>query len=147
MYNFFMSTIQEEIEAIINKETKAWNNKDVKLLLSIFHPDMVWVWPKKNTLHNPIEWELPLGRFNYKRWEQIYSDMFKKYKLIRNIRKIVDIKISKECDGAFAVVDVDTLWEDNNGNQNHWLGRAGKTYTKINNEWKMISHTGLLIYK
>ena len=35
-----MSTINE-IEDIINRETKVWNEKDVNLLLSIFHQDMV----------------------------------------------------------------------------------------------------------
>lgn len=138
--------IFDEIKEIVDRETKAWNTKDVDLLLSIFHPDMVWVWPKKNNNHNPIDWELPLGKFDYSRWRTIYSEMFNKNKLLKNERKIVEIKISKEGDGAFAVMDVDTLWEDKNGKQMHWLGRAGKIYVRVNNEWKLISHTGLLLY-
>jgi hypothetical protein len=29
------------IKEIIERETKAWNNKDVELLMTIFHHDMV----------------------------------------------------------------------------------------------------------
>ncbi len=54
--------------------------------------------------------------------------------------------ISKEGDGAFAVVDVDTLWRNIEGNDFHWIGRACKVYTKVDGEWKMIMHTGLLDY-
>lgn len=135
-----------EIEEIINRETKAWQTKDIDLLLSIFHPDMVWVWPKNNNSHNPIDWNLPMGRFNYDRWKKIYEEMFKRNKIIKNERKIIDIKISKESDGAFAVVDVDTVWVDESGKKNIWFGRAGKTYTKVNGEWKLIAHHGLLKY-
>lgn len=138
--------VGEEIVEIINRETKAWDTKNVELLLSIFHLDMVWVWAKKNTLHNPVDWEMPMGKFDYKRWKNYYSEMFSEYELIRNNRKIVDIKITNQKDGAFAVVDVDTLWQDKDGKQMHWLGRAGKAYTKTNKGWKLISHFGLLVY-
>lgn len=141
-----MDKVKEDIVEIINRETKAWDTKDVDLLLSIFHPNMVWVWPKKNNAYDPIDWELPLGKFNYERWKGIYSKMFSKYKLIRNDRKIIDIKITKEGDGAFAIVNVDTLWEAEDGKKIHWLGRAGKTYVKEGIDWKMISHFGLLLY-
>jgi hypothetical protein len=32
---------KKEIEEIVNRETVAWDTKDVKLLLSLFHSDMV----------------------------------------------------------------------------------------------------------
>jgi hypothetical protein len=54
--------------------------------------------------------------------------------------------ISEEKDGAFAVVDIDTLWIDKNSNKNHWKGRVCKVYSKIGNEWKMTMHTGVLNY-
>jgi ketosteroid isomerase-like protein len=54
--------------------------------------------------------------------------------------------LSEERDGAFAVVDIDTLWRDQAGRDFHWLGRAGKGYTKVDGEWKLIMHTGLLQY-
>lgn len=59
------------------------------------------------------------------------------------IRKI---EISREDDGAFAVVDIDTLWIDKAGYQNHWKGRVCKVYTKVGDEWKMTIHTGVLDY-
>ena len=49
-------------------------------------------------------------------------------------------------DGAFAVVDIDTLWIDKQGNKNQWEGRTCKLNTKVNNEWKMIAQTGVLKY-
>ncbi len=141
-----MSTTVEEITEIINRETTAWDTGDVDLLLSIFHSDMVWIWPKDNTSHNPIDWELPLGKFNYDRWTKVYTKLFNENKILKNDRKIIDIKISKEGDGAFAVVDVNTVWVDGTGNETNWLGLAGKTYSKVNGEWKMVAHYGLLKY-
>ena len=35
-------TLREQIEEIVNRETRAWDSQDVNLLLSVFHPDMVW---------------------------------------------------------------------------------------------------------
>jgi len=51
-----------------------------------------------------------------------------------------------DADGALAVVDVDTLWRDRAGRDFPWKGRAGKVYTKVGGEWKLIMHTGLLDY-
>ena len=48
----------KEIEEIVNRETKAWDTKDVDLLMTIFHPDMVWPWPKTPQSHDPIDWIL-----------------------------------------------------------------------------------------
>lgn len=141
-----MDTLKQEIIEIVNRETKAWDTKDVELLLSIFHPDMVWVWPNDNNSQNPIDWKLPLGKFNFERWEEVYKKMFSENEIVKNERKIVDIKISKEGDGAFAVVDVDTIWRNKSGIQIHWFGRAGKTYSKVNGNWKLIAHNGLLKY-
>jgi ketosteroid isomerase-like protein len=81
-----------------------------------------------------------------KRWRKGWAELFASHRLVHNIRKIRKIVISKEGDGAFAVVDVDTLWSRiSDGKDFHWHGRACKVYTKINDgQWKMISHTGLL---
>ena len=65
---------------------------------------------------------------------------------MHNHRNTLRIELSAEKDGALAVVDVDTLWRDREGNDFHWLGRAGKIYTKVGDEWKMICQTGLLDY-
>ena len=50
-----MSDEEIEIVEIVNRETKAWNNQDVDLLISIFHPDMVWPWPRASQSHDPID--------------------------------------------------------------------------------------------
>ena len=47
-------TAIKAIEQIVNKETSAWNNKDVEMLLSLFHPDMVWPWPKHPYAHDQV---------------------------------------------------------------------------------------------
>jgi hypothetical protein len=43
-------------------------------------------------------------------------------------------------------VDIDTLWEAQDGSQMHWLGRVCKVYAKVGAEWKMTMHTGVLEY-
>ena len=50
------------IQEIIDRETRAWNTKDVALLLSVFHPDMVWPWPATYTSIDPVDWHLVVGR-------------------------------------------------------------------------------------
>jgi hypothetical protein len=61
------------IQEIIDRETRAWNTKDVPLLLTVFHPDMVWAWPATYTSYDPIDWRLPLGKFDAARWGAIYE--------------------------------------------------------------------------
>ena len=139
--------MEEEIIEIINRETRAWDTQNVELFLSIFHHDMVWPWPPSNLDHDPITWDLFLGKFNYERWKTIYINFFNENRLIHNNRKIEKIILSKENDGAFAVVDIDTLWENKKLKSNlHWMGRVSKTYAKVNNEWRLIMHTGVLKY-
>jgi len=142
-----MSNPEKEIEEIVNRETHAWDTQDVDLLMTILHPDMVWPWPKDNKAHDPMDWVIDWGRFNYDRWKKGWQDLFDSHKLVQNKREIKLIKVSKEQDGAFAVVDIDTLWIDKVGNRNQWKGRVCKIYTKMStNEWKMIMQTGVLEY-
>jgi ketosteroid isomerase-like protein len=138
--------IKNEIEEIINRETKAWDTKDVDLLMTIFHPDMVWPWPKTPQSHDPMDWVLEWGRYNYDRWRDGWLELFNTHQLTHNVREIKKIEISKQGDGAFAVVDIDTLWVNTNGNKNHWKGRVCKVYTKVEDGWKLIMHTGVLEY-
>ncbi len=137
-----------QIREIVNRETQAWTDKDVEKLLSIFHPDMVWPWPKSPNSHDPNEWVFGMGRFDHQKWKKIYSDLFQSHRLIHNVREILKIVISDEGDGAFAVVDVDTAWHNINTKEDfHWRGRACKIYTKMpDDNWKLIAHTGLLDY-
>ena len=137
---------EKEIIEMVNKETKAWDTQDINLLLSIFHPDMVWPWPKTSTSHDPIDWVMILGRFNKEKWAKGWQDLFDSHILVHNKREIQKIEISEEKDGAFAVVDIDTLWLDKNNIENHWKGRVCKVYSKIGNKWKITMHTGALEY-
>ena len=50
-------------------------------------------------------------------------------------------------DGAFAIIDVDTLWSTNHGEELHWFGRVCKTYTLKDMQWKMISQVGPIQYQ
>ncbi len=136
-----------EIEEIVNRETRAWDTQDVDLLLTIFHPDMVWPWPPDSVSHDPADWVLAQGRFHREKWRQGWADLFATHELVHNRRSIVRIAVSAEGDGAFAVVDVDTLWRRRSDERDsHWLGRACKIYSRVAGEWKMIGHTGLLDY-
>ena len=141
-----MTNEELEIFEIVNRETMAWDAKDVDLLLSVFHPDMVWPWPRTPKSHDPMDWEMILGRFNKMRWSKGWQDLFNSHRLAHNKRKIKKIVISNEKDGAMAVVDIDTLWIDKDNNQNHWKGRVCKVYARIGDQWKMTMHTGVLEY-
>lgn len=141
-----MNNSRNEIEEIINRETRAWDRQDVELLMTIFHPDMVWPWPKNPQAHDPMEWIITWGRYDYDRWKKGWLELFNTHKLVHNKREIKKVSVSKEEDGAFAVVDIDTLWIDDKGKENHWKGRVCKVYTKCNDEWKLIMHTGVLDY-
>jgi len=135
-----------EIKEIVDRETRAWDTQDTSLLLTVFHPDMVWPWPASSTSHDPANWEMVMGKFNRQRWGKSWQDLFDTHRLVHNIREIKKIVVSEEKDGAFAVVDIDTLWIDTHGRPNHWKGRDCKVYSKVNDEWKMTMHTGVLEY-
>lgn len=141
-----MKAVEKEIEKMVNKETQAWNDKNVEVLLSLFHPDMVWPWPPTSNSHNPAEWVITQGRFDYERWRKGWQDLFDTHTLIHNIRTIDTIKVSEQGDGAFAVVDIDTLWRDSSGKDFHWKGRVCKVYSWVGEEWKITMHTGALEY-
>jgi ketosteroid isomerase-like protein len=135
------------IQEIVDRETRAWDTKDVPLLLSVFHPDMVWAWPASYTSYDPVEWRLVLGKFDATRWGFVYEQLFRTRTLIHNRRETVRIEVSAEGDGAFAVVDIDTLWlDDGTGVEDRWLGRTCKLYALVNGEWKMTAQVGALQY-
>jgi ketosteroid isomerase-like protein len=141
-----MQAAASEIQAMIDRETAAWNAQDADALVDLFHPDMVWPWPPDALAHDPATWVFPYGRYDRNRWRAKWQSLFDTHTLVHNRRSTVQITMSAEGDGAFAVVDVDTLWRDQNGRDVRWLGRAGKGYTKVGDEWKLILHTGLLLY-
>jgi ketosteroid isomerase-like protein len=141
-----MTREESEITEIVNRETLAWDTRDADLLISVFHPDMVWPWPRTTLSHDPMDWIMVLGRFNRDRWRKGWQDLFDTHELVHNKREIKKILVSEENDGAFAVVDIDTLWIDKENNENRWKGRVCKVYSKIGTEWKMTMHTGVLLY-
>jgi ketosteroid isomerase-like protein len=141
-----MNDTRKQIEEIVHRETRAWDTQDVDLLMTIFHPDMVWPWPRTPQSHDPMDWVIVWGRYDSERWKSGWQELFDTHRLAHNHRVIKKIEVSAEGDGAFAVVDIDTLWIDRDGKRNHWLGRVCKVYSKIDSEWKMTMHTGVLDY-
>ena len=138
---------EDEIREIVGRETRAWDTKDAVLLLTVFHPDMVWSWPPDADAHDPAGWVFVMGRYDYERWRQSWQTLFDTHELVHNVREIEKIVVTEEGDGALAVVDVDTLWRDREGRDFPWKGRACKVYSKTGGEWKMTMHTGLLYYE
>ena len=142
-----MTTVEEQIQEMVDRETRAWNAQNAEALVEIFHPDMVWPWPQHPHDHDPVGWIFPQGRYNRDRWKRAWSQLFTDHALVHNVRTTVRIVVSPEGDGAFAVVDVDTLWKHRTtGQRFHWKGRACKGYTWVAGQWRLIFHTGLLDY-
>jgi ketosteroid isomerase-like protein len=141
-----MSDLYHQIEALVNQETRAWDTQDVSLLLDLFHPDMVWPWPRTPMSHDPVDWVLEFGRYDRERWGRAWQSLFDTHTLVLNRRVIVKIAVSDLGDGAFAVVDIDTLWRDDQNQEQHWQGRVCKVYAKVGDGWKMTMHTGVLDY-
>lgn len=141
-----MNDVEAQIREMVDRETRAWNKQDAEALVDLFHPDMVWPWPPDPTAHDPALWILTQGRYDRERWRRGWQHLFDTHELLHNRRSIVMIAVSAEGDGAFAVVDVDTLWRTPTGHDFRWKGRACKGYTLVRGEWKMIFQTGLLDY-
>jgi ketosteroid isomerase-like protein len=141
-----VNDVEAQIREMVDRETRAWNQQDADALVDLFHPDMVWPWPPDPMAHDPAGWILTQGRYNRERWRRGWQHLFDTHELLHNDRSIVLIAVSAEGDGAFAVVDVDTLWRTPTGHDFRWKGRACKGYTLVSGEWKMIFQTGLLDY-
>lgn len=143
-----MTDAEEQIRALVDRETAAWDALDAGALVEIFHPDMVWPWPPDERSHDPATWVFPLGRYDRERWRRGWQELFDTHELVHNRRRTVRVEVSAEGDGGFAVVDVDTLWRHREtGADFPWRGRACKGYTRTaGGEWKLILHTGLLDY-
>ena len=139
-------TVVEEIQEIGDGETRAWSDRDVETLLDVFHPDMVWPWPPDAATHDPAGWIFVLGRYDRGRWGENWRELFASHELVHNRRRTVKIEVTPEGDGAYAVVDIDTLWRSLEGDDFPWRGRACKVYTKVDGRWWMIFQTGLLDY-
>jgi ketosteroid isomerase-like protein len=137
-----MESPADQIRDIVNREAHAWDQQDVELLLSVFHPDAVWLWPQTHGSMDPLDWKMTVGRFDLERWRQGWSRILSN-DILRNNRDIVKIEVSPEADAAVAVVDIDAEWRTGKGATVRWAGRAMKYYTRVNGDWKLIAHTGL----
>ena len=82
-----MSDLASEVREVVDRETRAWDTQDAELLLSVFHPDMVWPWPKSPTSHDPMEWVLEWGRYDRQRWLSEWQELFDTHELVRNVRE------------------------------------------------------------
>jgi len=139
-------TVKQQIQAMVDLETEGWNTKNPDLFLSMIHPDMVWPWPPAADAHDPALWVFVFGRFDRERWRRSWQDLFDSHDLVHNRRRTVKIEVTPEADGAFAVVDIDTLWRDRaTGRDSHWKGRVCKIYTRMpSGEWRFYWQTGAL---
>jgi ketosteroid isomerase-like protein len=86
--------IETEIQALVDKETAAWTDRDADTLVSLFHPDAVWPWPPTSAAHDPMEWVMPLGRFNRERWKRSWEALFATHDLVHNVRTTRRIVVS-----------------------------------------------------
>jgi ketosteroid isomerase-like protein len=142
-----MNAAEEQIRALVDEETAAWNARDASALAALFHPDTVWPWPPNSTAHDPMQWVMPLGRYNRERWIRAWQELFDSHDLVHNKRRTLRVVVSEQDDGGFAVVDVDTLWRNRKTKEPfHWKGRACKVYTKVDGRWLFLFQTGLLEY-
>ena len=98
-------TVKNQIQELVDRESKGWNTKNPDLFLSIIHPDMAWPWAPTPDAHDPADWVFVLGRFDRERWRKNWQDIFDTHDLVHNHRDTIKIEVSKEQDAAFAVVD------------------------------------------
>ena len=61
--------------------------RTLDLLLTIFHPDMVWPWPPSPEAHDPALWVMELGRFDAERWRRGWQELFETHELVHNRRR------------------------------------------------------------
>ena len=75
-----------EIQEIIDRESRAFDTADVELMLSVYHPDMVWAWPPHSRAYDPMDWIMRMGRFDYDRWYKLTQLFFDTHTLVHNTR-------------------------------------------------------------
>lgn len=147
-------SVEAEIREMVEREIRAMAEKNVDLLLSVYHPDLVWAWPPHGRAYDPMEWILRMGRFEEERWKKKIGLFFHTHTIIHDRRDIRKIVVSDEQDGAFAVIDQDTKWHQS-GDDSPWhegtgelhvVGRACKIYTLMNDGWKLYYHPGTMTY-
>ncbi|MFD1568159.1 DUF4440 domain-containing protein [Halolamina litorea] len=135
------------IRAAVDRETTAWDERDVETLLDLFHRDMVWAWPPTAYDHDPEEWDLEFGRYDRERWRENWQTLFDTHELAHNDRETRRVAVDDGGTGGFAVVDIDTRWIDEaSGEVFHWKGRTTKLYALVDAGWKMTAQWGALAF-
>ena len=143
----------DEIQEIIDRESRAFDTADSALMLSCYHPDLVWAWPPHSRAYDPMDWVIRMGRFDYDRWFKLTEQFFATHTIIHNTRITRKITMTDEQDGALAVVDVDTSFRQHkdkdspwheDGDELHIKGRAAKIYTTVGDEWKLLYQPGTM---
>jgi len=75
--------VTDEIQGMVDRETRAWDARDAEALVSVFHPDMVWPWPPDSHAHDPLTWILPMGRYDRSRWKAAWQEPFDTHTLVQ----------------------------------------------------------------
>ena len=60
----------------MDRETRAWDERDADVLVELFHPDMVWPWPPGPHDHDPMRWVMEWGRYDRERWRDGWRRLF-----------------------------------------------------------------------
>jgi ketosteroid isomerase-like protein len=124
-----------EIQEMVDRESRAYETYDAELMLTLFHPDMVWVWPPHSRAYDPMEWVLRMGRFDQERWRAYLQKFFDEYEIVHNTRITKKIFVSPEGDGGFAVVDIDSYWRKRDGSGDLPLSLNGSDRMAYLNLW------------
>ncbi len=73
-----MTNTEAAIHAMVDRETRAWNERDAPALADLCHPDMVWPWPPNAGSHDPVTWCAGFGRYDRARWTAEWQELFER---------------------------------------------------------------------
>ncbi len=142
-----MPDASSHIQSLLDREARAWQAGDAEAIVDLCHPDMLWPLTGGPMNHDPATWSLAWGRFDRQRWTALWQGLFDGFTLEHNRWSTVKIELSAKGDAALAVVDIDALWRERDGDGvQHWKGLAAKGYSLCGGEWKLILQHGLLEY-
>lgn len=90
------------MKALVDAETAAWNARDAETLVSLFHPDTVWPWPPDSAARDPMQWVMPLGRFDRERWRRSWQVLLETHDVVHKKRETLRIGVSHQHRGVSA---------------------------------------------
>ena len=68
-------------------------------MLSVFHPDTVWPYPKTSRSHDPMGWVPEWRRYDRERWLSRWQELFDTHELLRNVKETKMVEVSEHGDG------------------------------------------------